>query len=97
MQNLKTLISEERLKARIAELAKEISRKERIDVVVGVLTGAFSCVAGNLLLFGIEKTRLLRKIKYIIYRKSLSIDFSFYRIIDATKLGMLVYVKFCEV
>lgn len=45
MQKLKTLISEERLKSRIAELAAEISEKERIDVVVGALTGAFVFVA----------------------------------------------------
>lgn len=55
MQNLKTLISEERLKARIAELAKEISRKERIDVVVGVLTGAFVFVADLVRAMGFEK------------------------------------------
>lgn len=55
MQNLKTLISEERLKARIAELAKEISRKERIDVVVGALTGAFVFVADLVRAMGSEK------------------------------------------
>ncbi len=54
MQNLKTLISEERLKARIAELAKEISEKERIDVVVGALTGAFVFVADLVRAMGSE-------------------------------------------
>jgi hypoxanthine phosphoribosyltransferase len=45
MQKLKLLISEERLKARVAELAKEITQNDRIDVVVGALTGAFVFVA----------------------------------------------------
>ncbi len=54
MQNLKTLISEERLKARIAELAEEISEKERIDVVVGALTGAFVFVADLVRAMGSE-------------------------------------------
>ncbi len=55
MQKLETLISEERLKVRIAELAKEISEKERIDVVVGALTGAFVFVADLVRAMGSEK------------------------------------------
>lgn len=45
MGDLKVLISKEDLEKRVAELAAEISAKERIDLVVGVLTGAFIFVA----------------------------------------------------
>ena len=42
---LKTLISCEALQARVAELAQEISEKEKVEVLVGVLTGSFIFVA----------------------------------------------------
>ena len=42
---IKTLISEECLQKRTAELAKEISADGHVDVLVGALTGAFIFVA----------------------------------------------------
>lgn len=41
MQELKLLISRDRLQSRVQELAQEISASEKIDIVVSALTGAF--------------------------------------------------------